>query len=325
MKNRLEYYFLYALLFGIAIGNVGCNSEDVSYTSRMHNLPTDLDLSDVYFINRDTGYVSAGGIFTAGLIFGTKDGGATWDTIDVYETGINSLSYQNGIFTASSCGQRMYTSSDFDSWSFTNAYLGWWNWQKHVRLVDNQVLLVGGENFGRGFIHLYAPNQGGLLLKDTFDHELTDIITTANRTIHAVGYGLIMKSTDEGNSWIPSTVTGDFFRGVDFVDDNVGYVVGEYGSVYKTENGGNSWQSCRSGNSIFADQSKLFRDVAFLDASTGFLVGTNNMIYRTTNGGKVWKRIKNLDGYADFNAIRIQADKAYITGQGGNLLIIDLE
>ncbi|CAA6830114.1 MAG: Unknown protein [uncultured Aureispira sp.] len=325
MKNQLKYYVLCMALCGILIGNTGCHLEEASYASRMYSLPTDLDLSDVYFINQDTGYVSAGGIFTAGLILGTGDGGNTWDTIDVYGTGVNSFSYQNGIFTASICGQRLYSSSDFATWSFTNAASGWWNWQRHTRLADNRVLLVGGENFGRGFIHLYNPTQGGLVLKDTFDHELTDIITTSNRTIHAVGYGLIMKSTDEGNSWVPSRVTGDFFRGIDFVDDNIGYVVGEYGSVYKTENGGNSWQSCRAGNSIFTDQTKLFRAIAFLDASTGFLVGTNNMIFRTTNGGKVWKQISNFDGYTNFNAIRIQHGKAYVTGEKGSLLIIDLE
>lgn len=325
MRNRLKYYVLCTALCGIVIGNTGCNSEEVSYSSRMYSLPTDLDLSDAYFINQDTGYVSVGGLFTAGLVLGTEDGGSSWDTIDVYGTGVNSLSYRNGLFTASVCGQRMYSSSDFANWSFTNAPLGWWNWQKHTRLADNRVLLVGGENFGRGFIHLYAPGQGKLVLKDTFDQELTDIIATSNRTIHAVGYGLIMKSTDEGNSWVPSSVTGDFFRGIDFVDNNIGYVVGEYGSVYKTENGGNSWQSCRLGNSVFTDQTKLFRDIAFLDASTGFLVGTNNMVFRTTNGGQVWKQITNLDGYADFNAIRIQNGKAYLTGQEGNLLIIDLE
>jgi len=325
MKNKLKYSILWMVLFGLIIGNTGCNSEEVSYSSRMYSLPTDLDLSDVYFINPDTGYVSAGGIFTTGLIFGTEDGGNTWDTIAVYDRGVNSFSYQNGIFTASLCGQRLYSSSDFSTWSFNTASFGWWNWQKHIRLADNRVLLVGGENFGRGFIHSYNPSQGGLVLKDTFDHELTDIITTSNRTIHAVGYGLIMKSTDEGNSWIPSTVTGDFFRGIDFVDDYIGYVVGEHGSVYKTENGGNSWQSYRIGNSIFTDQTKLFRGIAFLDASTGFLVGTNNLIFRTTNGGKIWKKISNFDGYTNFNAIRIQYGKAYVTGEKGKLLRIDLE
>lgn len=325
MKNLLKYYLFSCLLVGVVVGNIGCNSETVSYASKMYTLPTNLDLSDVYFINQDTGFVSAGGIFTSGLVLGTKNGGNTWDTISIYDQGVNSLSYRNGILTASVCGQRMYTSVDFSNWTYANASLGWWNWQKHVRLADNRVLLVGGENFGRGFMHVYDPSLGRLLLLDTFDHEVTDIAATSNRTMHAVGYGLIMKSTDEGNSWIISSITGDFFTGVDFVNNNVGYVVGEYGSVYKTENGGNSWQSCRTGNSVFTDQMNLLRDVAFVDESTGFLVGTNNLIFRTTNEGKVWKKITNLDGYADFNAIRIQHGKAYITGQEGNLLIIDLE
>lgn len=325
MKNLLKNYVFYFTFISVLVGNIGCNSEIVSYTSNMHNLPTNLDLSDVYFMNKDTGFVSAGGIFTGGLVLGTKDGGTTWDTVSIYDQGVNSLSYRNGILTASICGQRMYTSTDFSNWSFSNASFGWWNWQKHIRLADNRVLLVGGENFGRGFLHLYDPSLGNLNLADTFDHEITDIAATPNRTIHAVGYGLIMKSTDEANSWIISSVVGDFFTGVDFVNDNVGYVVGEYGSVYKTENGGNSWESCRAGNSVFTDQMNLLRDIAFLDESTGFLVGTNNLIFRTTNKGKVWKKITNLDGYANFNAIRIQHGKAYVTGQEGNLLIIDLE
>ncbi|WMX14985.1 MULTISPECIES: YCF48-related protein [unclassified Aureispira] len=325
MKKELKYGVVWLVLWGTILGIGGCDVEDVTYTSKMHQLPTDLDLSDVYFLNQDTGYVSAGNLFTAGLVLGTYNGGITWDTIVAYERGVNSLSYQNGIFTASLCGQRMYSSPDFSNWTFNNANLGWWNWQKHIRLMDNRVLLVGGENFGSGYIHIYDPTQGNITIKDTFNHEIADIAVTGNRTIHAVGYGLILKSTDEGNSWILSSITGDFFKGVDFVGDNIGYVVGEYGTVYKTTNGGNSWKTCRGGNSVFADQSKLLRDVAFLNESTGFLVGTNNLVYRTTDGGKLWKRISNLDGYADFNAIRIQHGNAYLTGHEGNLLIIDLE
>ncbi|BDS14477.1 YCF48-related protein [Aureispira anguillae] len=317
------YSFLAGLILIIQIG--GCGIEKVSYSSQMHTLPTDLVLSDVCFINPDTGYVSAGGIFTAGLILRTQDGGTTWDTLDTYPTGVNSLSYQNGIFSASECGQKLHTSSDFNTWSFEYVSAGWWGWHKHIRLADNQVLLIGGENLGRGFMHHYAPNQGTITLRDTFDYELRDIEVTDNRTIHAVGYGLIMKSTDEGLSWIVSEITGDFFRGVDFPNDDVGYVVGEYGAVYKTTNRGDTWKACRAANSIFADQNKLLRDIAFWDENTGFLVGTNNLVYRTTNGGKTWKLIQNLDGYADFTSIRIQYQKAYLTGSQGKLLIIDLE
>lgn len=326
MKRTNAYIGLYNCIFLIIICVItGCDVENVSYTSQMHSLSTELDLRDVHFINKDIGYVGAGGIFTRGILFKTEDGGETWDTLNTYDRGINSLSYQNGIFSASACGQRLYSSSDFNVWQTNVSYDGWWNWHKHARLVDNQILLIGGENLGRGFLHHWAPNKGSILLRDTFSNELRDIAVNSNRTIHVVGYGLIMKSTDDGNSWITSQITGDFFRGVDFPSDQVGYVVGEYGSVYKTTNGGDKWSLCRGGNAVFADQSKLLRDVAFLDEHTGFLVGIGNTVHRTTDGGKTWQRIQNLDGYADFNSITIQHKNAYLAGNDGKLLIINLE
>jgi photosystem II stability/assembly factor-like uncharacterized protein len=65
-------------------------------------------------------------------------------------------------------------------------------------------------------------------------------------------------------------------------------------------------------------------DIAFVDDNLGFLVGTDNMVWQTTNGGKAWKEIKDLDGWGNFSAIRIQKNKAYITADKGQLLIIDL-
>ena len=289
----------------------------------MHQLPTDLDLRAACFVNADTGFVGAGGLFTTGLLLRTNDGGATWDTVMQNNTGINSISYTNGILSVSESGNKFHSSTDFVNWT-TSTALGWSNWHKHVRLADNRVVFVGGENFGSGFLHSKNPNQNFLSLKNTFHHELRDIEVTPDRTLHLVGYGVVMKSTDEGQSWIVSNAQGDFFRGVDFPTSNMGYVVGEYGSVYKTTNRGDSWTELRAANSVFADQSKLIRDIAFVDENTGFFVGTSNLVFRTTNGGKIWKQIVNLDGYANFSSITIANNKAYLTGNNGQLLIIDL-
>lgn len=325
MKKIILYPTCFVLLLvWIMYAITACDVEDVGYTSQMHSLPTDLDLSDVCFINQDTGYISAGGIFTSGLLWKTEDGGATWDTVKSYRTGLNSLSYKNGIFSVSECGQKFHYTTDFSTWHHKTA-LGWWGWHKHARLADNQLLLIGGENFGSGFMHHNLPNEGLLSFKDTFGYELRDIEITNNRVIHVVGYGLIMKSTDDGNSWIVSEIAGDFFRGVDFPSAEIGYVVGEYGAVYKTTNRGDSWKACRTGNSIFADPNKRLMDLAFWDENTGFLVGSGNLVYRTTNGGKIWKKIQNFDGYADFTGIKIFNNKAYIIGKAGKLLIVNLE
>ncbi|MCH2022151.1 MAG: YCF48-related protein [Saprospiraceae bacterium] len=290
----------------------------------MHQLPTELDLTDVCFVNNDTGFVSAGGLFTNGIVLRTNNGGVSWDTVMLNNQGVNSISYRNQFLTISESGSKLHTSSDLTNWSLNYVNQGWWGWHNHVRLNDNRVYLVGGENFGRGTIHVKDPNHNYTILKDTFEHELRDIELTSERTLFAVGYGLIMKSTDEGNSWIISNIQGDFFRGVDFPSSNTGYVVGEYGSVYKTTNRGNSWSQCRAGNSIFADQSKLLRDIAFLDENKGFIVGTGNQVFKTEDGGKTWMEVLNLDGYADFYSLSIYNNKAYLAGNKGQLLVLDL-
>jgi photosystem II stability/assembly factor-like uncharacterized protein len=322
MHNQSIYYCALGLFFSCLI--IGCAVDDFNYVSEMHQLPTDLELTDVCFVNSDTGFVSAGGIFTKGLLFGTKDGGMTWDTVLEKGQGVNSIAYHNGILSVSESGNKFHYTTDFTNWGITYAGTGWWDWKEHVRLLNGRIVLIGGKSFGRGIIHAKDLSQNTIQLTDTFNHELRDIELTTDGTLHVVGYGLVMKSTDNGDSWSISNLGGDFFRGVDFPTSNVGYVVGEYGSVYKTTDGGDSWSQIRGANSIFAAPNKLLRDIAFVDENRGFLVGTSNIAYSTTDGGKIWKEIQTFDGYTDFSSIVIHHQKAYLIGNQGKLLIVDL-
>jgi photosystem II stability/assembly factor-like uncharacterized protein len=91
--------------------------------------------------------------------------------------------------------------------------------------------------------------------------------------------------------------------GLHFINDNLGWVVGDYGAIYKVEN---------SGNSIALQDSKsdqIFNDVHFTDASTGVAVGTAGTIRRTTNGGVTWDSLSspsvwNLNGVFFINENR---------------------
>ena len=58
----------------------------------------------------------------------------------------------------------------------------------------------------------------------------------------ACGQSVIVKTTDGGENWRRvGTEYSGIFRGIQFVDANVGYVVGSNGTVLKSIDGGESW------------------------------------------------------------------------------------
>lgn len=319
MNNRPLYYLFLLCLW------TSCAQEELSYPLEEQQLPTDLTLTDIYFSDAQNGFVSAGSIFTNGLVFQTNNGGQTWTILDSFNQGIHSLSSDGQQLFLGESGQVLHQwTLPVTSKNNTRVNGGWWPWHSQISLPNGDLLSVGGENFGRGFVHRYAAASNNFTLTDTFNHELREIIQTPNGTIHAVGYGLVMRSFNQGQDWEISKLQGDFFRGVDFPSDNVGYVVGEYGSVYKTTDGGANWTNCRAGNSVFANPDKLLRDIAFVDDHTGFLVGTGSLVLRTTDGGKTWKRASNLDFKTNYQKIEIQGNKAYLLGHFGQLYKLEL-
>lgn len=80
---------------------------------------------------------------------------------------------------------------------------------------------------------------------------------------------------------LPSDPWADLY-GVSFSDARTGTVVGGEGTIFRTTDGGETWQSQSSGTteSLWA--------VDFADTSTGTAVGNEGTILRTTDGGATW-------------------------------------
>lgn len=317
--NRLLY------LLTICIVWSSCTTEESGYISQMIKLPTDLPVTDICFITKDTGFLSTGSLFTSGEIYQTTNGGKTWNIHKKRPVGVNSLDYSNGQLSYVQSGNLLERSNDQgNTWQGSIA-LAWWQWNNHIKLPNGDAILVGGENFGRGFMHRHSLGQNQLTLTDTFDHELKDIVYTADRRLYVVGYGLVTQSTDQGQTWQSKNVVGDFFVAVDFPSSQKGYILGQYGSVYKTTNAGDNWSSIRAGNSLFANASQKFTDLAFWGEERGFMVGSNNQVWQTKDGGGAWKQITDLGGWADFECVTVTNNQAYIGARDGKVLIIDLE
>ncbi|MCX6149367.1 MAG: YCF48-related protein [Ignavibacteriales bacterium] len=76
--------------------------------------------------------------------------------------------------------------------------------------------------------------------------------------------------------------TYNVLAGVSFTDANNGTVVGQYGIILRTTNGGTTWLLQPSGTA------NDLNGVSFTDVNNGTAVGDGGTILRTTNGGITW-------------------------------------
>src|SRR4030095_11637776 len=92
--------------------------------------------------------------------------------------------------------------------------------------------------------------------------------------------------------WQNPLPQGNNLRGASFVDANTGTVVGDYGTIVRTTDGGNSWTIQVSGTT------QNLWAVSFIDANRGTAVGEGGTILRTTDGGNSW--LPQSSGTANF-------------------------
>lgn len=97
----------------------------------------------------------------------------------------------------------------------------------------------------------------------------------------------VFLKTTNGNEWLqtcfqPIGRSGDTWRRLDFIDENVGYFYGSFNSpnrIHKTTDGGTSWTTLNHSFSV--------QVLKFFDADYG-LAYMNGTFYKTTNGGTSW-------------------------------------
>ena len=92
------------------------------------------------------------------------------------------------------------------------------------------------------------------------------------------------------------------YYSVHFIDQNNGWIVGEYGNIRHTSDGGKTWDAQHESllDAIGRKRWQGMRDVMnfgaffrvrFLDATHGYVVGAGGAIAATDDGGKKWRWI----------------------------------
>lgn len=94
---------------------------------------------------------------------------------------------------------------------------------------------------------------------------------------------IILKTIDGGETWTQVTIDNMYrTRSSFFVDDQIGYAVGEIGTINKTTDGGDTWELQSWG-------AYILNSIFFIDEYTGWAVANSGTILHTNDGGMKWE------------------------------------
>jgi photosystem II stability/assembly factor-like uncharacterized protein len=113
----------------------------------------------------------------------------------------------------------------------------------------------------------------------------------------ALSRGELIGTTDGGDHWI--TLFHDDRKrlwGFQFLDENLGWMVGANGLIMHTEDGGKTWMDQWISLPTDAPRKEIrLHDVKFADLERGWTAGLHGMIFATTDGGQCW-RLQRYEG-----------------------------
>ncbi len=142
------------------------------------------------------------------------------------------------------------------------------------------VIAVG--NQGKMF---RSTNSGTTWSSYTSTSDNLNSVTSFSNDVWIAGSAGNIYKTTKSIAPLTSISVGSSFRinSIQFLSSNVGYLCGDGGKIYKSENGGANWTSTSAGIGT-----EDLNGINFLDEQKGIVVGDNGKMYMTNDGGITW-------------------------------------
>jgi photosystem II stability/assembly factor-like uncharacterized protein len=302
-NKNLNSIFFFDLQFGFACGDSGVVLKSLDSGKTWQSLPSPLttNLNDCYMFDQNC-FMAVG---DSGNVIDTYDGGNTWytwltngRTEDIYCVSFSE--YQGNFYSIFGRDSLMiwYGVSNYCSTVIVEEFGGYETGGfMGAQIFTYDKVFIVGENssaqvvFGKTTTDIYTWNfksfyldgkearATGVTFFDSFVGFISSILWD--------GGGAISKTLDNGDNW----ATKFFKQPLHSISiplsgtSQVGYCVGDSGTILKTTNAGENWY-----NQISPTSERLNK-VYFLDQNCGFAVGDNGTILRTTDGG-----VTHVDG-----------------------------
>ncbi len=241
---------------------------------------TDGYVSDIEFVNANTGYAVTG--FNHGDILKTTNAGATWDL----QTSTHILPIYGTAFTSPETG---YLAGSLTIYKTTNGGI---KWDSIYISTTNEIFTdVFFTNANTGYVigsygrQLKTTDAGASWVPTTISSSgtlLSSIYFVNDNTGFAVGdNNAALKTTNAGATWSPMSVSVPFtsLNNVFFTDESNGYISASTG-IYRTTNAGDSWI-------LLATPTGGYAGVQFR-GNIGYAIAGDGKIIKSTDAGTGW-------------------------------------
>jgi photosystem II stability/assembly factor-like uncharacterized protein len=267
-------------------------------------------ISDFQFLDENIGYLTTYG----GLFMKSENGGVLWDTIassvpgDDALLGIHFFDESNARILSE---HKLYITEDGGiTWIEANLpFL--WGAEGLYFYNENLGSIIGEE--------IYMTYDGGYnweLPYDVINYDNSAICFGENNDVFvAADNGIVIKSTDNGNSWIEiETATDHHLTDICYVGNNTLWAVSEGGKIVFSTDNGESWEL----KEIY-EYLHLFA-ISFGSPENGCTVGENGNLYVTNDSGETWTDL-SIGAIYDLNDVAFANDNtAYTCGSDGLIL-----
>lgn len=169
---------------------------------------------------------------------------------------------------------------------------------------------------GHGGVILHSSDAGETWVKQLDGNQLARIeLAAAEAGAGAAAEGsAARRRLADAQRWVADGADKPFFD-IYFSDIDTGLVVGAYGLILATQDGGKTWQSLR--HLVDNPKGRHFYSIA-ANGAERYIAGEQGALYRSTDGGRSFTELKTPYNGSYFGVLRGAAGELLVFGLRGN-------
>ena len=285
---------------------------------------------DVCWVNETTAYaVSA--IYNGDFVNvkKTSDGGLTWEEqyVGIPQMNFREIASPNNggdVFIIGNDGTLIHSDNGGDNWNTID--IGTTLSLRDIFFLSNTIGYISSD-----YATIFKTTDGGMtwtLLHENMQYgvSIKKICFINEQRGFIVGFNFFYETFDGGLNWTPApgfeTFSTELYQinDIQFLDENIGYISGDLGLLFKTSDAGKSWVDKHVDYHYPNASIKSFK---FLDSdpNIGFACGSYGLLIRTYDAGDNWELmssdapVSNEPNKPYFYALDFYGDKGLLVGQ----------